>query len=96
MAITKKLVDQMHGSLDVESEPGKGSTFIVRLSLPLGTPPKAEPSVVVRHAASAAASGSSWGDAPPRGRDCRGSPPRQRKLCCRWPGCTCCWPRITS
>ena len=40
MAITKKLVDQMHGSLDVESEPGKGSTFIVRLSLPLGTPPK--------------------------------------------------------
>ena len=64
MAITKKLVDQMHGSLDVESEPGKGSTFIVRLSLPLGTPPKAEPSVVVRHAASAAASGSSWDDAP--------------------------------
>lgn len=64
MAITKKLVDQMHGSLDVESEPGKGSTFIVRLSLPVGTRPKAEPSVVVRHAASAAASGSSWGDAP--------------------------------
>ena len=64
MAITKKPVDQMHGSLDVESEPGKGSTFIVRLSLPLGTPPKAEPSVVVRHAASAAASGSSWDDAP--------------------------------
>ena len=36
MAITKKLVDQMHGSLDVESEPGRGSTFTVRLSLPLG------------------------------------------------------------
>lgn len=36
MAITKKLVDQMHGSLDVESEPGKGTTFTVRLSLPLG------------------------------------------------------------
>ena len=64
MAITKKLVDQMHGSLDVESEPGKGSTFIVRLSLPVGTPPKNEPPVVVRHAASAAASGSSWNDAP--------------------------------
>ena len=68
MAITKKLVDQMHGSLDVESEPGKGSTFIVRLSLPVGTPPKDEPPVVVRHtasaAASAAASGSSWDDAP--------------------------------
>ena len=69
MAITKKLVDQMHGSLDVESEPGKGSTFIVRLSLPLGTPPKAEPSVVVRHAASAAASDSSWGDAPAAGAE---------------------------
>ena len=39
MAITKKLVDQMHGSLDVESEPGKGSTFIVRLSLPVGPTP---------------------------------------------------------
>ena len=39
MAITKKLVDQMHGSLDVESEPGKGSTFIVRLSLPIGSMP---------------------------------------------------------
>ena len=64
MAITKKLVDQMHGSLDVESEPGKGSTFIVRLSLPVGTPPKDAPSVVVRHAAPAAASGSSWNDAP--------------------------------
>ncbi len=35
MAITKKLVDQMHGSLDVESTPGKGSTFTVRLTLPL-------------------------------------------------------------
>ena len=69
MAITKKLVDQMHGSLDVESEPGKGSTFIVRLSLPLGTPTKAEPSVVVRHAASAAASGSSWDDAPAAGAE---------------------------
>ena len=69
MAITKKLVDQMHGSLDVESERGKGSTFIVRLSLPLGTPTKAEPSVVVRHAASAAASGSSWDDAPAAGAE---------------------------
>ena len=39
MAITKKLVDQMHGSLDVESEPGKGSTFIVRLALPVDPTP---------------------------------------------------------
>ena len=75
MAITKKLVDQMHGSLDVESEPGKGSTFIVRLSLPLGTPPKAEPSVVVRHAASAAASGSSWDDAPAAGAETAAAAP---------------------
>ena len=43
MAITKKLVDQMHGSLDVESEPGKGSTFLVRLSLPVGTMPESAP-----------------------------------------------------
>lgn len=75
MAITKKLVDQMHGSLDVESEPGKGSTFIVRLSLPLGTPPKAEPSVVVRHAASAAASGSSWDDASTAGAETAAAAP---------------------
>lgn len=75
MAITKKLVDQMHGSLDVESEPGKGSTFIVRLSLPLGTPTKAEPSVVVRHAASAAASGSSWDDAPAAGAETAAAAP---------------------
>ena len=75
MTITKKLVDQMHGSLDVESEPGKGSTFIVRLSLPLGTPPKAEPSVVVRHAASAAASGSSWDDASAAGAETAAAAP---------------------
>ena len=75
MAITKKLVDQMHGSLDVESEPGKGSTFIVRLSLPVGTRPKAEPSVVVRHAASAAASGSSWDDASAAGAETAAAAP---------------------
>ena len=75
MAITKKLFDQMHGSLDVESEPGKGSTFIVRLSLPLGTPPKGEPSVVVRHAASAATSGSSWDDASTAGAETAAAAP---------------------
>ena len=75
MAITKKLVDQMHGSLDVESEPGKGSTFIVRLSLPVGTPPKAEPSVVVRHAAIGSRVRQQLGRRPRRGgRDCRGCP----------------------
>ncbi len=35
----EKLVDQMHGSLDVESEPWKGSTFILRLSLPVASAP---------------------------------------------------------
>ena len=55
MAITKKLVDQMHGSLDVESEPGKGSTFIVRLSLPVGTMPKSAPVPAPQPAAGSAA-----------------------------------------
>lgn len=47
----------------------------MRLSLPLGTPPKAEPSVVVRHAASAAASGSSWDDAPAAGAETAAAAP---------------------
>ena len=55
MAITKKLVDQMHGSLNVESEPGKGSTFIVRLSLPVGTMPKSAPVPAPQPAAKPAA-----------------------------------------
>ena len=55
MAITKKLVDQMHGSLDVESEPGKGSTFLVRLSLPVGTMPESAPVPAPQPAAGPAA-----------------------------------------
>ncbi len=33
MAITKKLVDMMHGTIEVESEPGKGSEFIITLPI---------------------------------------------------------------
>ena len=34
LAITKKLVEKMGGEIAVKSEPGKGTEFIVRLSLP--------------------------------------------------------------
>ena len=39
LAITKHLVLQQRGSIDVESEPGKGATFIVRLPKPVATLP---------------------------------------------------------
>jgi len=38
LAITKHLLLQQRGSIDVESEPGKGATFIVRLPKPVATP----------------------------------------------------------
>ncbi|MBE6725539.1 MAG: response regulator [Ruminococcaceae bacterium] len=34
LAITKQMVELMDGSIDCESEPGKGTTFTVRLKLP--------------------------------------------------------------
>ncbi|MGQ3093624.1 MAG: sensor histidine kinase, partial [Roseateles sp.] len=44
LAITRRLVELMGGSLDVQSQPGRGSSFEIRLALPLdpgGTPPPA-------------------------------------------------------
>lgn len=35
MAITKNIVDMMNGRIDVESEPGKGTTFTVTVPLKL-------------------------------------------------------------
>ncbi len=35
MAITKNIVDMMGGTIDIQSEPGRGSRFEVRLALPI-------------------------------------------------------------
>ena len=35
MSITKSLIELMQGEIDVQSKPGEGSTFVVRLSFPL-------------------------------------------------------------
>ena len=41
MAITKQLTDLMHGTIDVKSAPGEGSTFTVRIPFALDKSPKA-------------------------------------------------------
>jgi signal transduction histidine kinase len=42
LTITLQLVELMGGSMRLESEPGRGSTFHVELSLPIAWPPEAE------------------------------------------------------
>lgn len=37
LALTKQLAQMMHGTVDVKSAPGKGSTFVVMLPLPAAT-----------------------------------------------------------
>ncbi|KVK85182.1 hybrid sensor histidine kinase/response regulator [Burkholderia cepacia] len=37
LALTKQLAQMMHGTVDVKSAPGKGSTFVVTLPLPAAT-----------------------------------------------------------
>ena len=43
MAITKNIVDLMGGSIDVETAPGQGTEFIVKLSFPLASGADADP-----------------------------------------------------
>ncbi len=42
MTITKKLVDKMGGTIQIESEPGQGSIFTVVLPLEISDPPKSQ------------------------------------------------------
>ena len=41
LRITKKIVDLMGGSIQVQTAQGEGTSFIVRLTFPLATPPEA-------------------------------------------------------
>ncbi len=43
LAISKRLADQMGGTIEVESAPGRGTTFRFRLTLPVATQPLEQP-----------------------------------------------------
>jgi len=45
LSITKSLIDLMKGTLRVESEPGKGSEFVVKLAFPLADKKPSEPAL---------------------------------------------------
>jgi signal transduction histidine kinase len=55
LAIAKRIVEMMHGSIRLESEAGKGATFIVviQAELPPREPPQAEPSRTAEETAEA-------------------------------------------
>ena len=42
LAITKQMIDLMHGTIDCQSEVGKGTTFTVTLEIPLADKPEEE------------------------------------------------------
>ncbi len=42
LAITKQMIDLMHGTIDCQSEVGKGTTFTVTLDIPLADKPEEE------------------------------------------------------
>ena len=43
MSIVKELIDQMGGSISIESEPGKGSTFMVAIPFEIAPAPTQHP-----------------------------------------------------
>ena len=51
MPITKRIVELMKGTIEVESEKGKGTEFIIRFALPFAPEPTAEDEIAMKSAA---------------------------------------------